>query len=534
MVANTSPMMSPLPTTDQCRTHIQRGNKVHTLHADNARKKNGLQRPTTNKMMNDSTLSARSPSFMTMVNPWIEVIFYYLTGIGLIITALNILANTIYVPPRKLASKQTYGMTNTQLRVKSPTTIKTSEPCPIQATQQNWDDEPQLITESNEDNCHNESTPPSRQERKHQCPQQIQPPTSKTHQSNDNEGNTLAHHSTPPTTIDFIQHGRMIVEVEAERFGRKRLLWRICYRNRDGLLFSLLLWYWIRSLTLVHIIYIATHGTSELILWFNIGRRFAKTMGLDYVHPADHSRPTQQQIYNDNTDGKPHINPQHLPLAEEIQPQRVNTLGRRQTLFKEPYKGRGRTSLNKPYKLLASKILTASKGKRKAIDRPKRYRLWKALHNPIPHNKSNFDTPMTGVAKGIKQHTIISKLWERPMHHVISQGLQVQAKQIVQHPPQTQPCNPHQPEQCNSLGRKQRHRLSIMLKPTKQRKISTAEHSKPTLTAKDINTEPQYSLRCIIKCYGGALLWGNVYQHMIEGSGWVKPKRDVIKWFTFA
>ena len=244
-------------------------------------------------------------------------------------------------------------------------------------------------------------------------------------------------------------------------------------------------------------------------------------MGSEHAHPSDHSRPTQRQTYNDNIDEQqPQIVPQHLPSAEEIQPQREHTLDC------------GRVSINNPYKLMASKILTASKGKRKIIDRPKRHHRWKASHNPIRHNDPNFDTSMTS-EKGIKQ-TIISTPRKRPIHHATSQGLRVQVKQIVQQPPPTQSCNPHQgyqPKQCNSLGHQRRHRLSIMLKPKKKCKRSTAEHSRPALTTNNINTEPLYSLRCIVKCNGGAVFWGNVYRHMIEGSGWVKPKRDVIKWF---
>lgn len=172
----------------------------------------------------------------------------------------------------------------------------------------------------------------------HQCRPHTQIATNQPHTMSTSEGETGAYRPIKPTTIDFIQHGRLIVEVEAARFGRKQLLWRLCYRNRDGLLFSLFSWYWIRSLTLVHLIYIATHGTSELTLWFNIGRRFAITMGSEYVHPADHSRHTQQQAYNDDTDGQPHNNPQHLPPAEEIQSQRVNTLGRCRTSSINPAK----------------------------------------------------------------------------------------------------------------------------------------------------------------------------------------------------
>ena len=47
------------------------------------------------------------------------------------------------------------------------------------------------------------------------------------------------------------------------------------------------------------------------------------------------------------------------------------------------------------------------------------------------------------------------------------------------------------------------------------------------------HTEPSNLLRCTAKCLGMDVFWGNVFQHLIEGSGLVMPRRDVIKWFTY-
>lgn len=532
-------MSLPHTASNPCTMTNKHAGMTGDYPTDDDRKERGSER-SKNEEMPTNSIRPVAPHLTTQMK-WIEPLLYYLSGIGLALKCLQLLADNYLAQVNNTNAPNNNTPQNEPVYDSSSTQTKIHGRTNTTNINMESDNEPPLIDESDEDFCANKwsrcnpspPTLPSNNNCHNQTAINSKGSAPPSPSSGLSDGAHLSSHrenlqqrTLYPAAVRFIRHGMEIVMLEAIVFGRKSLPWRVRYRNQDGLIISLLSWLWHRSWTTTYAIYIGTHVTSELLLWFNIGKRCAHTIGSDQIHP---------NIRLLSTDRKPHINPQHLSPAEEIQPQRVNTPGRRQTSFKEPYKGRGRTSLNKPYKLLASKILTASKGKRKAIDRPKRYRLWEALHNPILHNKSNFDTPMTGAAKGIRQHTIKSKLRERPMHHAISQGLRVQANQIVQHPPRTQPRNQHQPEQCNSLGRtKQRHRLSIMLKPTKQSKISTAEHSKPTLTAKDINTEPQYSLRCIIKCYRGALLWGNVYQHMIEGSGWVKPKRDVIKWFTFA
>lgn len=49
-------------------------------------------------------------------------------------------------------------------------------------------------------------------------------------------------HTKPnsPTVLDLILHGQEIVAIKKVRYGPKTLLWCIQYRNRDGLLLSIL------------------------------------------------------------------------------------------------------------------------------------------------------------------------------------------------------------------------------------------------------------------------------------------------------
>ena len=114
-----------------------------------------------------------------------------------------------------------------------------------------------------------------RNEKKHQA----------LHTSNNVDGRQKT--STPPTIIDLIQHGYHLVEIEKIWYGKKTLIWRIQYRNRDGLLLSLLWGYLSRSWIQAWVVYITTHIFSEVALWYTLGRRCSHTFGTQYIYPAN-------------------------------------------------------------------------------------------------------------------------------------------------------------------------------------------------------------------------------------------------------
>jgi len=518
MAAATSPMMPPLPTTDQCHALYQHGEKVHIHNADNVCKTNGLQRPTNNRMATNSNFSARSTLSMAMITSWIEAIFYYLTGIGLIISALHIFAKAMYKP--QPAHTGNNGIMQCHSTRPMPPTIPPNEPCCRQDIQQEQNnDEPPLIAETN--SC-NKPTPLPMQNSACQCQREIG-----------------AHHPTTPTNIDFIQHGRRIVEVEANKFGRKHLLWRIQYRNRDGLFLSLFLWYWTTSWVVAYLTYILTHGLSELALWQNIGHRCVETIGSEQVHPAVSvkTREVQNNAAHPSLDttNEATNDTQHPSLVKKIQLQENCTPPNSQASINKPHKlmGTNRNAQTSPnyasqhreevkctkwHRLLASQILSANKGKRKTHDRPKRHQQWMATrHNNNAKHSSN----------KLARTNATSRKKIQLCHQSLLRKKETSTNLFT------------------NTKNDQRRRYRLI--PFASRKGRPPNRPKPTQKYKrpiatpipwpamtnEPHTEPSNLLRCTAKCLGMDVFWGNVFQHLIEGSGLVMPRRDVIKWFTY-
>ena len=238
-----------------------------------------------------------------------------------------------------------------------------------------------------------------RNEKKHQA----------LHTSNNVDGRQKT--STPPTIIDLIQHGYHLVEIEKIWYGKKTLMWRIQYRNRDGLLLSLLWGYLSRSWIQAWVVYITTHILSEVALWYTLGRRCSHTFGTQYIHPADlRRRKITEHDKTTNMGGDPihpplEIQKDHEGVAMQIlSPNK----GRRMSID-PPKSSETRIAISEAaqeiksttadvtmisyinHRAMASKIITLAKGKRRKLDRPRRYRKWQQNVNAksLPSTKVN-------------------------------------------------------------------------------------------------------------------------------------------------
>ncbi len=184
----------------------------------------------------------------------------------------------------------------------------------------------------------------------------------------------LAH----PTTIDLIHHGYEIVEMEKVRYGRKTMIWRIQYRNRDGLLLSLLWSYWSRSWMQGIAIYIITHGLPEIALWYSLGRQFPPTFGKTNVHPSDNEM--AMQTLSTNKESRRNIGGID---GHHIQQEQEDSLKAKPAAALEIKltNGEATTISRNKYQAMASTIITLAKGKWKTVDRPKRYWKWQQKVN---------------------------------------------------------------------------------------------------------------------------------------------------------
>lgn len=310
------------------------------------------------------------------------------------------------------------------------------------------------------------------------------PPTNTLHQYQTHM-HQCRNHLTPS---NFVRHGMEIVNIEAICFGRKSLPWRIRYRNRDGLMISFIYWCWYRSMTNAYTIYIVTHGIHEMLLWYKIGKRYAYTMGSNKVHPN---------------------------LSPDRNNSLINNVGERLTAQTPANYATQCKAVNcvKWHRLLASQILSANKGKRKTHDRPKRHQQWiAARHNNNAKHSNKLATNSTGRKK-------IQLCHQSPLRKKETSTTSL-------------PHTHNNQRQRNRLipFASKKGRPPIRLWPKQNCKNSIAmPSSRPAMTNKT-HTEPSNLLRCIANCLGGEVFWGNVFPHLIEGSGLVKPRRDVIKW----
>ena len=84
------------------------------------------------------------------------------------------------------------------------------------------------------------------------------------------------------------------------------MIWRIRYRNREGLLLSLFWWYWSSSWAQAFATFIITHALSEIALWYLIGEAHSYTFGTENVHPSDFRMPLKQiKNANDTPPARP-------------------------------------------------------------------------------------------------------------------------------------------------------------------------------------------------------------------------------------
>ena len=177
----------------------------------------------------------------------------------------------------------------------------------------------------------------------------------KVNPSPDTQNEERQDEQVPLTTIGIIRHGYHLVEIEKIWYGRKSLAWRIKYRNRDGFFFSLLWGYWLGSWTQACVVYITTHIFSEVVLWYSLGKRCSHTLGNKYIHPADLRRGKEQD--------------EPLKAKSSVMEASAEPLENKLTVDEATT----RKSVNK-HRVLASTILTSTKGRRKKFDRPKRHR----------------------------------------------------------------------------------------------------------------------------------------------------------------
>ena len=99
----------------------------------------------------------------------------------------------------------------------------------------------------------------------------------------------------------------------------------------------------------------------KVALWYILGRQCSHTIGTKYLHPADLRRHSE---HDENEDEEKLTSFQYDHLVE-IHPTREPLL-----------RGPPTPAIIDKYRALAGNILSADKGKRKRIDKPKRYQIW--------------------------------------------------------------------------------------------------------------------------------------------------------------
>jgi len=215
------------------------------------------------------------------------------------------------------------------------------------------------------------------------------------------------------TTTDLIYHGHLIVEVEKLRYGKKTMIWRIRYRNREGLLLSLFWWYWSSSWAQAFATFIITHALSEIALWYLIGEAYSYTFGTENVHPSDFRMPLKQNKNANDTPPTRPTNQEGTAQSKPVQKGNGTSVYLASSIVwmrEEPHKpainkeyqalvnGKNREDFSQPpmqkeYRARARQILFTNKGKRKKFDRPKRHRIWQEQSNanniPIQHSSQD-------------------------------------------------------------------------------------------------------------------------------------------------
>ena len=526
-MATTNAPINPSPTAPTAHhTPCRQAEACGQPNANDDRNCRGSKWSTNEETPTNSLRLVAPQHHLSTQMKWTEPLLYYLSGIGLALKCLHLLADIYLVHVHETTAPITITPRNEPVCDSSSTQTKIHRRTNTTDINMESDNEPPLIDESNEDyginkrsrcnlspptlppnnNCHNQTAINSKG---------TAPPSPSTEQS---DGAHLTSHrenqqqrTLYPTATRLTRHGMEIVMLEEMILGRKSLPWRVRYRNQDGLIISFLFWLWYRSWTTTYAIYIGTHVASELVLWFNIGKRYAHTMGSDHIHPniqlpttscyTNKVRETHHTQLNTNQ-----TSPQHkLYMASNAMQYKTHSTEFAVAISNASKSNEGTvptTAQPDQYRIKASMILSAAKGKRKTIDRPQRYKRWKLVNNQS-HPKNNIMTIPSPEANEDKLYTVpICRHNPTKVRHSLPPlGLNGWLRLHI-----TIKRKPHNHKHCQGATKMKHNNI-------------TTPH--PTVSLKKFGGHGKVVMSFVI----------TIHQTLIEGSGWVRPKRDVIKWY---